>query len=134
MLALSIDRYFAIVHPLRHKLINQQLVPTWLLMLSIGAMVFCAPEYFRLQVDHCLAVNMATCRFSVQEPFVTQTLFSQTDAYSFWYRIIGGLFTYSLVPFIIFTVVTIRIGYQLAAAAKYRRTLTNKRSSGMFEV
>uniref|UniRef100_A0A914W8W4 G-protein coupled receptors family 1 profile domain-containing protein n=1 Tax=Plectus sambesii TaxID=2011161 RepID=A0A914W8W4_9BILA len=120
VMALTVDRYFALCHPLAHKAIQERKrVKKLLLVVSACAVLFSLPRYFELQVAY-MHVEYLDGNYSV----IMQTPLPLNQMYMIFYRIIGGLLFYSLVPSVVLFTLTVRITIELRRAIAKRRTMS----------
>ncbi|KHN87743.1 FMRFamide receptor [Toxocara canis] len=119
MCAMMYDRYRALCRPLYQRIsFHNRRSPTrrvhvvCIMMLLLG-LIYSLPRLFELSV------------VSVQDTLrVVQTSLVSNRFYMVGYRIVGGLLFYSLLPYVILSVISARVSYAVHRASVKRRTIS----------
>uniref|UniRef100_A0A915JZI4 G-protein coupled receptors family 1 profile domain-containing protein n=1 Tax=Romanomermis culicivorax TaxID=13658 RepID=A0A915JZI4_ROMCU len=74
----------------------------------LGAFFYCLPRLFELNVIRCVELT-------TMERVPKRTVAPLRNSFEYWllYRVIGGLLLYSLVPFLVIVVLTVKISYEI---------------------
>uniref|UniRef100_A0A915PI39 G-protein coupled receptors family 1 profile domain-containing protein n=1 Tax=Setaria digitata TaxID=48799 RepID=A0A915PI39_9BILA len=121
MCVLMFERYRAFCKPLENHTKPQKVHRT-LCVVSLLAVLFSLPRLFELSVYELNG-----------EYHVNQTLLVETRFYMVGYRIIGGMLFYSLLPYIVLFIISIRISLAIHAANKQRQTFAATRGVTHFK-
>ncbi|EFO20222.1 hypothetical protein LOAG_08267 [Loa loa] len=114
MCVLMFERYRAFCKPL-DSYVKPQRIHRTLFLVSLLALIFSLPRLFELSVYELDG-----------EYYVNQTLLVETRAYMVGYRIIGGMVFYSLFPYIVLFIITVRICLAIHAANKQRQNIATR--------
>lgn len=119
VMALTVDRYFALCQPLTHKAIGKKTrVKKLLFLVSVMATLFGMPRCFELNVITSDVGNGTIVAH------VAPTNLTKSDIYMIGYRVLGGLIFYSLVPFVLLFCITIRITIAISKASRRRGAMS----------
>ncbi|VDP00559.1 unnamed protein product [Soboliphyme baturini] len=104
VLAMSIERYYAICHPLRHRILNDRVWYVTVVLVSVLAIILGLPRYFEMRLGQCR--NQTS---GVSVPVVTSSSLQLNTTYRLLYKIIGDIVFYSVGPFFLLIFIALQI-------------------------
>ncbi|MFH4981780.1 hypothetical protein AB6A40_008489 [Gnathostoma spinigerum] len=123
VLALTIDRYFALCRPLTHRTVGKRgHVKRTMVIVSLMAVIFSFPRTFEIHVvEHCwqdIFLNLTTC-----VPSIGRTDLAKNQTYWTIYHIVLAMLFVTLVPCLVLLVLTLIISIALRSAIIRRESL-----------
>lgn len=101
VVALGLERYFALCHPFRHRLLDGRRRAIYTVcFISLGGILYSLPRLYETKVS--------TEEEDEGNP-ISFNDFQQTVLYKTLYKVVGGMFLYSVGPFVCLFVVSIRV-------------------------
>jgi hypothetical protein len=124
VLVLTIDRYLALVYPLKHLAIGKRgRVKRLMFAVSAMAIVFCLPRFFEVTVrcgddEEDIISDATNCT-----PHIDRT--SLPDDVVYWniYHVVLAILFVTLIPCIVLSLLTLRISIALRLAGTRRRSM-----------
>lgn len=122
MICLAVERYFALCHPLKHRLwwSGSWLRRILLFGISFTGVVYCLPRLFETRIDECIDRDTGKAVLTIAESTLQNNAY-----YRLWYKTIGGMALFSVGPTVILLVLSIRV----ALAMKSRGLVLEGRGS-----
>lgn len=113
LIALIVNRYRALTYPLQHHVVGSAASAPWTVWaVSFLAILITIPRYFELTTKDCLQIQPLTD--DVQKTvMIDLSALGRNKDYTLFYRLIGGIVTYSLVPYAVILVLTLRLAFHL---------------------
>jgi hypothetical protein len=102
---LSVERYFALCHPLKHKIYDAKTRSIWISILClVAAFIYNIPRFFEITTFDCyLTQTQETMSFLEEAPF------RKYKSYWFVYRVVLGSLLFSFGPFALLCYLSIRM-------------------------
>jgi hypothetical protein len=92
---------------------------------SLAACAYTLPQYFETYVDYCAQLKNDGSGITDFDPLLAQSDLRLHSFYAYVYKLACPLLLYSLLPFIVLIVLTIRISMEIARASHARQQISN---------